>query len=71
MKNEKQEGAGEDGHIRLRRGHTSLNRTLSITWKCSTGKSNYCGDEETVEHLTLTGASGADKFNSKTSSSVQ
>lgn len=53
MKNEKQEGAGEDGHIRLRRGHTSLNRTLFMTWKRSTGKSNYCGDEETVEHLTL------------------
>lgn len=53
MKNEKQEGAGEDGHSRLRRGHTSLNRTLFMTWKRSTGKSNYCGDEETVEHLTL------------------
>lgn len=38
---------------RLRFGHTGLNGTLFLIVKHSTGKCDYCGVEETVEHVML------------------
>ena len=36
---------------RMRFGHTSLNSTLNIMNKYATGSCEYCGLQETVEHV--------------------
>lgn len=38
---------------RLRFGHTGLNSTLFLIGKHDSGKGDYCGEEETLEHVIL------------------
>lgn len=38
---------------RLRFGHTGLNSKLFISGKHCNGKSEYCGDDDTVQHVIL------------------
>lgn len=37
----------------MRNGHTGLNSTLYLTVKHCDGRCEYCGEEETVEHVML------------------
>lgn len=36
---------------RIRFGHTGLNSTLFVMGKHNTGRCEYCGQEETIEHV--------------------
>lgn len=41
--------------------HTGLNTTLFMIGKHNTGKCDYCGEEETREHVILSEVSGGEK----------
>lgn len=38
---------------RMRFGHTGLNSTLLLMGKHNSGKCDYCGEEDTLEHVIL------------------